>query len=388
MFTFKPKRLRKTAKQVKEDHPESMADYQSPEFVSSDLGKQLAARLEATKESELKEFVDGLSSLERSLYCGLIHHDTQLLQRRVLYGLTLDAGLGDVRHLWTYFEKIFGHPLAEMTAQVLIGLPQAAEQLEHPQLELCRAVADERDGLGKFWLALQQQRRVEEELSNPSTYSAGSRIGVAARRYFYCKGWHGLWQSVSADTFRQYLTRLTQDKIVDAIIQGWRIQKQRGSRDGAHWLKTYLELLGVPGSTLWELLRERSPEAANWYRQLRVRRELHRFFERFPDNERFEFWKKFIPYLYDARGDLTHQRLFLDFGTFGLIEFAETGNAAYVYGAKDFREIRDMNFRRKPTNHSEVKDRNRSITRLTHRGRWQNRFRRKINHYLRQTKRM
>lgn len=383
MFTFKPRRLQKSTQQVKENHPEKIDDYKSPAFVTSDLGERLAERLRETPKDELQQFVDELSALERTLYCGLIHHEAQAIQLRVIYGLTLDTELGDIRHLWTHFEKNYGQFLTEMTAEILVGLPQASDQLDRPQRVICRAVIEDDDVPGKFWLALSRDGRVEQGLTRPSSYTSGSALGVALVEYYYCQGWYSIWQSVDADVFRQHLGRLTRSDVVNAIIQGWRIQQQRDSRGGAHWLKTFVELLGVPGGTLWTMLRERNPTAATWYRKLRVRRELHRFFEKFEDNERLEFWKDFIPDLYDARGDLPHRRLFLDFGTFGLIEFAETGNAAYVYGTDYFREMREMNFRRKPSQHSELKNRERARTRLTHQGQWQPRFRRTIHRYLR-----
>ena len=386
MFTFSPKRLREAAEKVKQAHPESIADYRSPKFTSSDLGKQLATRLQSTEEDELEQFIEELSPIERSLYSGLIHHESESLQRRVLYGLTLDAELGEINILWMYFEGIYGQSLTQMTAQILVGLPQASEQLEHLQMELCRAVVDGEDPMDKFWLTLQQANRVERGLSNPSTYRAGTPLGKAIREHFYCQGRDVLWKSVSEDSFKEHLFRLDEDRVLDSIIQGWRIGEKRGylhKQRCPHWLKTFLMTLEAPRSVLRQRLEEQQPEALSWYQQLRVKLRLSQFFEECPDNERFEFWQQFIPHLQEVRGDLDYQRLFLDFGSFGIIEFAESGNAAYVYNARDFREFQEMNFDKRPRNHASLKNKSRSIKRLNHRGGWQHRFRKQINQRLR-----
>lgn len=386
MFTFEPDQLRETVEKVQNDHPETFADYESPQFASTDFGKRLARRLEETPKDQLDDLIADLSPLERSLYCGLLHHDMELIRRRTLYGLTLETELADIRHLWKFFEQNFGTELTSIAAAVLVGIDDGSAELEPPQLDLCRAIVDGDDPLGSFWQRLEQMDQVADHLESPSLVTAGTSLSIALDRYFFHRGWPTLWQAVPPVLFERKLEGMTTNQVVETIIQGWRINEHLGFKGDAPWLDLFLEKLGVPRSTLWQMLADKNSEAAGWYKNVRIHRELHSFFERFSDNERLDFWKEFVPELDDVRADERHLRVFLDFGAFGFIEFAEKGNATYVYEAEDFRALRKKNFAQRPRLHAALKHRERSIERLTHQGHWQRKFRRKINHYLRRSK--
>lgn len=56
-------------------------------------------------------------------------------------------------------------------------------------------------------------------------------------------------------------------------------------------------------------------------------------------SERFEFWKRYSRQWKDVFQVLDGRAMAMDFGHAGVIEFAEVGNAAYVYEGVDFRRI-------------------------------------------------
>ena len=60
----------------------------------------------------------------------------------------------------------------------------------------------------------------------------------------------------------------------------------------------------------------------------------------FGNDERSDFWKSYVEqeYIINAESILSNQGFMLDFGKFGVVEFKEIGNAAYVYPKAVFHE--------------------------------------------------
>ena len=68
--------------------------------------------------------------------------------------------------------------------------------------------------------------------------------------------------------------------------------------------------------------------------------DLRLFFDNAKDpHGRFEFWRSFIDDMDDAKPALDELVMLIDFGKFGVVEFAKVGNAAYVYGATEFASL-------------------------------------------------
>jgi hypothetical protein len=121
---------------------------------------------------------------------------------------------------------------------------------------------------------------------------------------------------------------------------------------------------------------------AEWYRTLFRRLELEDFFEKSHENERYEFWQGYLPHLKDVEVDREYARLFLEFDHFGVIEFGERNNAAYAYRPEDFKKLRRMNARERPTYNSTLKNRDEAIFTVEHYINWQERTRTDIQKYL------
>ncbi len=76
------------------------------------------------------------------------------------------------------------------------------------------------------------------------------------------------------------------------------------------------------------------------YRRWANEETIRDFFESARDHYgRFEFWQGFIEHVEDARMALGQEAMLMDFGSFGVAEFAEVGNAAYVYPHEFFPRI-------------------------------------------------
>jgi hypothetical protein len=81
------------------------------------------------------------------------------------------------------------------------------------------------------------------------------------------------------------------------------------------------------------------------------------------DRRRFEFWKQFVDELGpNSEGRVQAGQGFFEFPGFGVIEFMEVGNAAYIYPLDAFERFR----REGVVPNSFLKDRSLSIDRIIH----------------------
>jgi len=163
-----------------------------------------------------------------------------------------------------------------------------------------------------------------------------------------------------------------------------------------HWYEPLLELIaeryGCPArdkgfeDPFWKRV---SQEARDAYLQWYISRQILEFFE----GERAEFWRYFLHrhYVRYVTPTLDGNGFLLDFGTFGVVEFKDIGNAAYIYPKAVF----DVHWSRAKSyiNPSELKDRSRTVKsvgqqgRIIHRprGAWQIQAQNEIERLLRRT---
>jgi hypothetical protein len=118
--------------------------------------------------------------------------------------------------------------------------------------------------------------------------------------------------------------------------------------------------LGRPdaqGNTQWQ--RVSSEAQARYLRWLNMS-VMRKFFEEIGDNERFQFWARFEDLLRDVRPIVVRRSkvVFLVLDGAVVVEFAKTGNAAYVYSPSRYeRDFQDYATGRKQVAHeSALKD--------------------------------
>lgn len=120
-------------------------------------------------------------------------------------------------------------------------------------------------------------------------------------------------------------------------------------------------------------------EARMRFKKWAVERALGEFFKDINDpNGRFRFWKRFSDHIIEVEKTADGDVALLDFGHFGVVEFAQIGNAAYVYPAVHFQQVRQRAARRIYDNRA-LKIPSRTIKKLAwdgriiHSGAWQHR---------------
>jgi len=107
------------------------------------------------------------------------------------------------------------------------------------------------------------------------------------------------------------------------------------------------------------------------------------FFESADDPEdRFSFWRIYVPLLVDMHYPINKSRVLLDFGRFLVVEFRDLGNAVYIYP----HTMRDwiVPVVMSSSHNGACKDRSSTIIWLTHGGRWRERAAEALDHIIRQ----
>lgn len=106
-------------------------------------------------------------------------------------------------------------------------------------------------------------------------------------------------------------------------------------------------------------------EYLRWANETKIRE----FFERIHDpHGRFLFWKDFMDQIEQVDVVVENQAMVMDFGHFGVVEFSEVGNAAYIYNRKHFAAIRNIHFYAPA---SAYKNAETAYNRIIHRSGWQ-----------------
>ena len=119
-------------------------------------------------------------------------------------------------------------------------------------------------------------------------------------------------------------------------------------------------------------------EFLSWVNERRIRE----FFWRDDDQNRAAFWLHFSNHF---QGDVKIGEasvtpvLYIDFGSFGIVEFAHIGNAAYVYPREVFLRKRALQAR----SVHPLKDKEQALGRIIHSGRWEDKYRPVIGQLLR-----
>ena len=98
-----------------------------------------------------------------------------------------------------------------------------------------------------------------------------------------------------------------------------------------------IQKLGDPRHQIrsWQFLSKDELEQVKlWVMQ----QDLESFFGLFHDNERFDYWKRFLKYMRDVHSYKDIQVLCMDFSSFVVVEFGKIG-AAYFYHREGFYKV-------------------------------------------------
>lgn len=130
-------------------------------------------------------------------------------------------------------------------------------------------------------------------------------------------------------------------------------------------------------NAFWSILSENSKRVFNnWLGKLVI----SEFFE----GERADFWKSYVDNLIEWFVDRENKRLILDFGSVVVVEFQETGNAAFLLSPELYKREFEFQVKRK-VNHAIFKRKlldSNYIGKIIHTSYWQNRTQARMRDFI------
>ena len=148
------------------------------------------------------------------------------------------------------------------------------------------------------------------------------------------------------------------------------------------WIESKYGKPAIEESGLSPFWKDINEDARRKFRVKLIEKTLEEFFRDIHDPyNRFPFWKQFLDHIVDAKRPPDAEVVLLHFGHFGAVEFAQVGNAAYLYPRDAFQHMwlkADRNYLRPDM----LKDRESTIKnyrsywdgRILHREGWEDRY--------------
>lgn len=384
MKPFKPKRLEFVRKEVVKEHPDSIETLESGEnFQRTSLATRILKKIEVYDGSNAEAVAAKLTDTEqrflpRLLTPSLKEHQLESV-RACIEVLELEVPF---KRAWEIISHHFFDDLGEFAAE-------HSEPPPEPTSPYAKAVLNEysestaRSALAELLRTAMSNRLSGDALKIEAKIRVGTSLSQAVDASILQSGPRELWLVQDPEYIDSVFEKAPTARKVKGLVHLWREFKSddRESLLSTESLRPVLRQVFERESLISRVFN-RSEDAAVWLRGLLRILELDEFFRHADTNERYRFWKNFADDVVNLEADLEKKRLFLDFGGFGVVEFGETGYATYVYNTPYFEKMLEMNERRNP-NHRMLQNRDKAIERLTHRGSWQHKFRRRLRSLLR-----
>lgn len=387
-FVFTATKMSESRERVERAHPLSLSALKNPDASPQSAAAELIRELLAfPHDHRLGQFLDGLSGLKRRLLPTLITHEAASVRRRCRLCLEQAPELIEPRYLW----RAFCQHAARREGAELARLGTADEgraKLEPLQLVLMRhRLRSHERVVAGFWKMALRRGATSEQLMEAADIPPHSALARDLRTRLLTHVPLRLWEAEPIEQLREGFVQATRPVQAQCLQHVHASTHEKGlatkpEEAARTFAAEVLMPLVRPRQELLDALAAAAPHVARWWRELLAITEMTGFFEKVSDNERFEFWRGYLSEMRDVRGDLDNLRLFIDFGGFGVLEFGETGNAAYIYRREDFERFRRRNFEKRMSNNA-LKNQDINLGRITHHSGWKRKATQKMRGLLR-----
>lgn len=387
MIYHQPVALIAALERVRVQHPVSSTQLDTGEGLQDGtLWNTLARKLDETSLNRIPVLEKSLSSRERKIVGYLINHSSEDIRLKVAALAQSNAQIIKPSVLWEYVTTNIERPESLRLANVVATYSPYQRELGPLRTALLRAL-DERSLVGlanEFW-------RVAKEFNSYETVrqelrlEEGSRLGQMVQGNLL-KAMRATWLVVDVNYFDRALERTQIADVVDVLLAEYLIWSKRSKteRDRDRYFGRLLAHLDER-TFVQKDLENRNRQAWLWYKELLAFDRIESIFARDGNNERFQFWWGYLDRMQGLpEVDRQNERIFLNFGSFGVVEFARVGNAAYFYTPRQFATViryqHDEGHRQK---NDEFKRRQPPYLKKTHtRGTWQARFQQDLEVYF------
>jgi hypothetical protein len=390
---FRPTRLADALVAVRTRHPRVRG--QTPRVTDSVLDR-VREQLEACGEGGLRSLALGFSASELAACLEIVVLDREgTAAERAGASVRLRPRRQLLEEGWRRLARVFPHALLERTVRDLIrqlgfeGLTGAG--VAPPWGEAWLEPEDLVEGLFRHRATRRGERTLDNYLFS-SLLKDSDGLYVASWRHLMTRG--TLEDLVAEQPSRLELEfAKVSGRRSEVVVYGRHYLNILRTR--ARWHEPILETIKKsfgqprePGDPrrhedpFWTAV---DPDAKAEFRKWLLLQEIEDFFE---NDERSWFWKPYAEsaWVQDVKRPRQVDGFLLDFGAFGVVEFKEIGNAAYVYPRDHFRKLwREADTYSHP---SHFKDLLRTLPdwgsdgRILHHAGWQDKARAALRRYL------
>ncbi len=364
MIFFEPEQLQEAEARVIKSHNFAASTIESSSVNETRIGQRLIEKLK--RQPNARKLVQGLSQLERRAFPWLFQTDSGLIDimsRCIAFDPTLmstNAGWNLVVQMDPKFTNVMlealRHPYHQNNLTDLQRVVVA--------LDLSSEVMAE-----QFWKTALIKYRFREAYLEAASLKKEDALTQYLDLLFLTHADKNDWQRSKIDDVKEQFKSVEHQKKMRGLVNLKKIFPDKGFS----YTKSSLFQLAISvffeNEKTQKYMKRDNPEAYSWYKQALMKNSLSSFFEIYSDNERFQFWSQYLSGMKNLQADEEDGRLFLDFGNFGIIEFAAVGNAAYVYDSEYFQQLAQKNFARS-TKHIELKNKQRALHRIHHSKGW------------------
>ena len=382
-FYFTPTRLERARKRVEEKHPLSVKALHDPDALDNAVLERLIGRLLAARTDQLGAFVRGLSPLHQQLFSALLVHERDEVRERCLRCLMIEPSLAKKLYLWRAFcDGYFGDVAVEI-AELVSREVTLSRNFSEFELSLLRKRVESTAASNlAFWQWALNHHTLPDLLRDEYKIPERSPLTLQLSFYLLMQGTREMWRIESPDRIEATFGRFPQRAKLECLTHAHEIFRALDEKRAAELPQLAVLAAKLRASdALSDALERHDTAASRWWQSLVIRTELTNFFAKLSDNERFQFWEEYIPYMKHAWGDVANLRLFIDFGGFGLIEFGEVGNASYVYRQDDFDFYRKKGLDR-DVGHGALKNQDRALGRISHHSGWKRTTRKRLRQWF------
>lgn len=389
MIYYEPVALHAALKRVKEVHPISLAMLETGEGLQGkEVWNALVEKLERTPLTQLEELEKTLRQRERKVLHHLINHKAADIRYKVALFTQMSPEYMKSEFLWEYVIAHMERAESEVLARAVALHQTYRNSLGSYRWRILRELAN--GGLGavanEFWRiakALNSHEKAREEIR----LQESSRLGHLVKAKLL-SSMRATWLLVDSNYFERALIQTSFSDFQDVLVSEYLIWRQRSEEErlADPYFARIVSLLDAE-THRQRALEQRNGAAWKWYLELLIYRRMEEVFAADEDNERFRFWWAYRGSMVELPElDRVNERIFMDFGEFGVVEFARTGNAAYFYDKAEFERVKDyQRVTGGSVGNAAFKRSTNPLDRKIHRKGWQTSFENDLRQYFRQS---
>ncbi len=371
---FEPTRLRHAVEQLQKEHSfEARYERQVHELQTSPQALKLAEILRETPLTELSTRLETVSPSLKPYLTPFCSHPVPELRQKAIECLFYDLQHANHPTLWISLLAYHDDETTQRLAELLLELPTPVPPWTPTQTAIIKARTDSpQAALRAFWYACLTTDQSYQNMLSAISASPKLNFSTQAINDFLTHGTAQLWQqqglSFLTEHFKEADNHYKTLACAQCYVNYAHLPLKQALEDP--FSSFFIgEVIRYP--YLHRSLHRTHYQAWSWFNKFVNRDKSDQFFRNISKDgeERFKFWDEYFSSLAEVTVDKDLHALFLEFDTFGVIEFGKIGNALYIYEIDDFHKVK-ANYRRITDLKKDI-----HIKVIHHRGDWKNRVR-------------